>query len=616
MHPSNHFDALALPDYRVIYETSLEPLFLTKPDGQIVMANAAATELFGFTEEELRVFGREAIIDPSDPRLAVALGERSRSGRFRGRLTMRRKDGTRFEAEVSSAVFKDAAGAEWTSTCVRDVTEESERDADRRWLKATLDHVPVAVVLFDKRGIISINAKAEGIFGANLRSEGDALRYNCGLFLPDGTPVTGDQLVAPPILRNGDTVLGSEFLVDRADGRRTPVLGSASPIRDADGAIIGAVAVFQDLSERMHAEAVIRSNERLLSAMFKLLPVGVWLADPTGRIVRANPAGTRIWAGARYVGPEEFGEYKAVWADTGKPIAPDEWALARALKKGETSIGEVIRIQCFDGTEKTILNSALPLYDDRGDFAGAVVVNEDITKLKETEHALRAAIAAREQVLGVVAHDLRTPMHVILLQAELLLRLTERRTEQREIMERIRAQARRIDSLIRDLLDVTRLESGSLPIETTPTSPAELMASTWHIYAPLADRASLTLVQQTDPDLPQIDIDRSRIDRVLDNLLTNAIKFTPAGGRITIAARRAAGEVVISIADTGAGIPPDQLSHLFDRLWQARQDSRGAGLGLAIAKAIVEAHGGRIWAESAPANGATFSFALPARPNG
>src|SRR5690606_36380464 len=118
------------------------------------------------------------------------------------------------------------------------------------------------------------------------------------------------------------------------DGTRVPILGSAAPIRDAEGGVIGGVGVFQDVSERMQLDQAVRDNERLLESIFDILPVGVWIADESGQIVRGNPAGRRIWQGARYVGVSDFGEYKGWWADTGKPIAAEEWALARALTKG------------------------------------------------------------------------------------------------------------------------------------------------------------------------------------------------------------------------------------------------------------------------------------------
>ena len=140
----------------------------------------------------------------------------------------------------------------------------------------------------------------------------------------------------------------------------------------------------------------------LLQLVLEALPIGVWIMDSTGRITHGNPAGRRIWAGARYVGPADFGEYKGWWADTGQPIAADEWAAARAISKGETSIEEVIDIECFDGSHKTILNSALPLRSSAGEIAGAIIINQDITSRRrgeiERENLVRQLQAAIAQV--------------------------------------------------------------------------------------------------------------------------------------------------------------------------------------------------------------------------
>ena len=123
----------------------------------------------------------------------------------------------------------------------------------------------------------------------------------------------------------------------------------------------------------------------LLSLVLEALPVGVWIMDRTGRITYGNPAARQIWAGGRYVGPERFGEYKGWWAGSNSRIAPDEWAAARAIQKGETSIEEVIDIECFDGTRKTILNSARPLRATDGSISGAIIINQDISERHRTE---------------------------------------------------------------------------------------------------------------------------------------------------------------------------------------------------------------------------------------
>jgi PAS domain S-box-containing protein len=140
----------------------------------------------------------------------------------------------------------------------------------------------------------------------------------------------------------------------------------------------------------------------MLAAVLDALPVGVWIMDREGRITHGNPAGRRIWGGARYVGPEQFGEYRGWWTHTGKRIEPNEWAAARAIQKGETSLDEVIDIECFDGSRKTILNSALPVRGPDGSIVGAIIVNQDISLRRkaelERERLLKRLQDALEQV--------------------------------------------------------------------------------------------------------------------------------------------------------------------------------------------------------------------------
>jgi diguanylate cyclase (GGDEF)-like protein len=157
----------------------------------------------------------------------------------------------------------------------------------------------------------------------------------------------------------------------------------------ADGGSRYALLAHQDVTARERVDAALKAREQMLKQILEVLPVGVWTMDAAGTIVHANPAGLKIWAGARFVGPDEFGEYKGWWLETGEPIAADEWAAARAIRRGETSIDEEIEIECFDGSRKIILNSALPLRGPEGEIVGAIIVNQDVTEGKQIEAALR-----------------------------------------------------------------------------------------------------------------------------------------------------------------------------------------------------------------------------------
>ena len=232
-------------------------------------------------------------------------------------------------------------------------------------------------------------------------------------------------------------------------------------------------------------------------------------------------------------------------------------------------------------------------------------------------HAAERALHAREEMLSIVAHDLRNPLNAIILGVEGV--LEELPQAQRPIeyqtLQTVRVSARRMDRLIHDLLEVARIESGKLRIEPHPERISVIVDEAVAMMRPMAESQGLELRAEVDRTLPRVLADGSRILQVISNLVGNAIKFTPSGGRVTIAAASADAEILVSVVDTGTGIAPEQLPHLFARHWQGSdRDRRGIGLGLAIAKGIVESHGGRIWVESERDHGSRFMFTVPLAP--
>jgi diguanylate cyclase (GGDEF)-like protein len=190
------------------------------------------------------------------------------------------------------------------------------------------------------------------------------------------------------LLAGASDELSMEYPCDSPTERRWFQLRATRLAGESGGA---AVVAHEDITQRKQIEQAHRETERTLRSVLDALPVGVWIMNRSGRIVHGNPAGRQIWEGARYVGPEEFGQYKGWWLSTGLPIAAEEWAAARAILKGETSIGEEVEIECFDGARKIILNSAIPLLDEHQSIHGAIVVNQDITSQKRGDAELRRA---------------------------------------------------------------------------------------------------------------------------------------------------------------------------------------------------------------------------------
>jgi len=186
-----------------------------------------------------------------------------------------------------------------------------------------------------------------------------------------------------------------------AQGRLRYSSISGVPIFDEHGVFKGYRGTGHDITERVQAEDAIRQKERLLRMMMETLPVGVWVVDRDGRVVDSNPAGRAIW-GPRDADIDRFGSRKGWWADTGRPIAPHEWAAARAIQNGETSLNELIEIECFDGTRKIILNSAAPMRDANGAIVGAIIVHQDVTERRRAEAEMRKLSSAVQQTADCV----------------------------------------------------------------------------------------------------------------------------------------------------------------------------------------------------------------------
>jgi signal transduction histidine kinase len=225
------------------------------------------------------------------------------------------------------------------------------------------------------------------------------------------------------------------------------------------------------------------------------------------------------------------------------------------------------------------------------------------------------ALHVRDDLLATVSHDLKSPLNAISMSAEILAReITLAKTPRIAHVDRIKHSTQHMLRLIEDLVDSAKIDAGRFVLDREPCAVAAIVGAGMEMMAPLAASRSLRLEAQIDGALDGLAVwmDRERMVQVLTNLLSNAIKFTPAGGSVVVGALRSAEEVRLSIRDTGPGIPPEDCERLFDRFWQARQTARlGTGLGLFIAKAIVEAHGGRIGVESEVGAGSTFSVTLP-----
>ena len=357
--------------------------------------------------------------------------------------------------------------------------------------------------------------------------------------------------------------------------------------RVGNGFVAGAAAHIDPAIEEMLDE-ISTAGPRILQ---KGHPLNEILAKPSPVLLQSNAA-TRLLEAST----------NAAYVKAVKAMTPQS-ALFLPLVAREQLIGVLTLFRAkatFDG-------------DDLGfaeDLARLAALALDNARLHDT---VRASLRSREEMVGVVSHDLRNPVAAVKMLSRTLLESFDGGGAQaRESIELICQAAEQMDALIRDLLDVNRLDAGKLVVAAVPVDPSTLLADSLQTLRPLVEGKGIDLDLRMETDLPKVMADRERVQQALSNLVGNAIKFSPAGSTIIVVPRKGTDEIVISVVDNGKGIAAEHLPRVFDRYWQSsRTDRQGAGLGLAIAKGIVEAHGGRIWIESRPGEGTTASFSLP-----
>lgn len=264
-----------------------------------------------------------------------------------------------------------------------------------------------------------------------------------------------------------------------------------------------------------------------------------------------------------------------------------------------------------DGRVMVIETSGVPIFDGEGNFRGYRGMDRDVTQRKKSEQF-------REEYAHSISHDLRNPLAIIQGHAQLLRRTLEKaglKGPEIRSTEAISASAQRMNSMIQDLVDSARMESGQLELDRQPVNLHDFVSELLDREGGVMDVERVKM--EIPPALQQIEADPERLERIFLNLLTNALKYSSTGTDVTVRAQRIAAEIRVSVADRGLGMSPDDLPRIFDRFYrvQGGVKAEGLGLGLFIAKVLVEAHGGRIWVESELGRGSCFHFTLPLTPS-
>jgi len=383
-------------------------------------------------------------------------------------------------------------------------------------------------------------------------------------------------------------------------------VGLLDAFSDQAGIVVKNARLYEKLLQeeketaRLYQSVLEKSHE--LEAILRGIGDVVIVVDPALRLLMMNPIAA--WVFHVHETPQEGVRLPEIVSNE------DLLSLARdALADIEEALIREIVLE-GEGPRPTIyqaLASAVPGADEH--VRGVVIVMRDVTSQKELEQM-------KSDFLSVVSHELRTPLHSIKGFVDIILmgKTGEINALQRDFLGTVKDSTSSLQRLIEDLLEFSRMEAGQIQLKPADISLHGVAEKVVEQLRPLAQEGELALANEIPQDVPLVEADAMRIEQVLTNLVSNAIKFTPAKGAITIAAVDLGERVQVSVRDTGIGIPEDEQKNVFERFYQvdssATRSYRGAGLGLTICKFIVEYHHGEIWVESKEGEGSTFYFAL------
>jgi len=385
------------------------------------------------------------------------------------------------------------------------------------------------------------------------------------------------------------------------------------------------VATLRAVLRRVHQLRAARENERLLEAIFEYVPEGITVADaPDVRIRRVSRFGTVILDRAReelegIPAPEHPDKWAIFQHDGMTPARPEDLPLTRAVTTGVVVTDEEWVLRRPDGRQIQILCNAGPIRDADGAITGGVIAWRDVTARRQVEdqlrrltHELQLADRAKNDFLATVVHEIRQPIQAALGALALVKVQTDSGTGQRahRVIER---QLLGIAKIAEDLLDATRIVRGQFTLNRSRVDLVQVVRHSLETVKPLFEERGVQLTL-TLPDSVDVEGDEGRLQQVFVNLLSNSARYTPSGGRADVTMEAAPAGAVVRVTDTGEGIAPERLSNIFELFARATDRPGGFGIGLAVVRALVEAHGGSVTASSTgPGTGSEFTVRLPLR---
>jgi PAS domain S-box-containing protein len=569
-------------------------------DGRVRSWNRSAERMYGYSGEEMLGRRHEVLMPPGEPSDLPELLERVRSGAgIENFETVRmRKDWRRIEVSLTvSPIFDEKRAVVAASTISRDI---SQQKAAERKLADSARHYELINDLIATCGFDGYFKQLNGAWEQTLGWTPAELLPNPFIELvhPEDQAAVESEVAK---LAAGESTAEFKIRIATKEGGWRWTEWSASP--DLPSEVFHCAG--REVSERMKVERALNAERRQFADAQQIASVGSWELDPK--------SGERTWSAQQYRNhgfdpAEPLPSFEQVL----ERIHPDDHELVLAMvaeiEAGRLEFSYTYRVVLPDGDVRAIEADGRPFVDPEGEVR-MMGTSRDVTAERDAERL-------KDDFFGLISHELRTPLTSIIGYTELLAESeAENLSEQgQRFIEVIERNSRRELSLVGDLLLLTKITAGTFKIEHGRADLAELVETAAEHALPEATKAGVEISVEADA-APAIEADPHRLAQVLENLVSNAIKFTPRGGRIAIRAGRQGDAAVLAVTDTGMGIPAEDCDRLFERMFRAREaESRhiqGSGLGLTIVKAIVDAHHGSITVDSDLGKGATFVVELP-----
>ena len=589
----------------IIIANAPDPVFVCDLQGKILEANDAVSRLLGLRRDEVLEQSISQFISLEEAReFVAALREVVAHGVTRNiRLHPRSASGEVIPTALNASALRDIDGD--IIGAIGILRDMRELDQARAYAESLIKNAPDPVFVSDLEGkILQANDAVFSLLG--LRPDELIEQSLSRIISPDETREF--MIALREVVERGRT-RNARLHPRTASGEVIPTTLNASALRDADGGVIGAIGILRDMRELDKARAYAES-------LIKDAPDPVFVSDLEGKILQANDAVSDLLG---------FREDEVVEQSVSRFISADETrefvAALREVVVHGVSRNVPLHPRSASGDVISTTLNASALRHASGEVIGAIGILRDMRAyeqvlhdLEESRRELHDANQAKDQFLAVVSHELRTPLTAMLGWVRLLTTGTVDASASARALEVIERNVKLLAQLIEDLLDVSRIVAGKLRLEMGPVAPVTVVESAVEAVQALADAKSISLKVMLDPSAGPVRGDPDRLQQVIWNLLANAIKFTPSRGRVDVRLERFNNHTRLVVRDTGRGINPDLLPHIFDRFRQDEQAPRygGLGLGLAIVRHIVDLHGGTVKAESeGEGRGATFTVELP-----